>query len=425
MRRLSADLINGWPRTERNRFLRSLSNDQRAILLRTWSFWARDDQLRPDGGWRIWLFLGGRGAGKTRAGAEWIADGVRHGTMRRIGLVGTTFAEARSVMIEGESGLLGVSKGAAFEPSNRRVLWPTGAVADVISAEEPDYVRGHQFDAVWADEFCKWKEPQAALDMVLLALRLGKDPRMAVTTTPRNIKALRDLMAASDTVRTHSTTGANVANPAPTFFAGLELRFGGTRLGRQELDAELIEDNDAALWRRDWIEKTRVRQAPQLTRVVVAVDPPASVAGDECGIVVAGREEDGAAYVIADCSKGGLTAAGWAARVADAYEQYDADTIVAESNQGGDMVKQVLVDSLPNASVKLVHATRDKRTRASPAAALYEQGRVHHVGAFPELEDQMCSYDGEGKSPDRMDALVWALADLFPRKRAVPKVRTL
>jgi len=261
--------------------------------------------------------------------------------------------------------------------------------------------------------------------MVLLALRLGKDPRMAVTTTPRNIKALRDLMAASDTVRTHSTTGANVANPAPTFFAGLELRFGGTRLGRQELDAELIEDNDAALWRRDWIEKTRVRQAPQLTRVVVAVDPPASVAGDECGIVVAGREEDGAAYVIADCSKGGLTAAGWAARVADAYEQYDADTIVAESNQGGDMVKQVLVDSLPNASVKLVHATRDKRTRASPAAALYEQGRVHHVGAFPELEDQMCSYDGEGKSPDRMDALVWALADLFPRKRAVPKVRTL
>lgn len=412
------------PRT-RKIVLQGLKNDAE-FLIKTWRFWARDEQLPPEGDWRIWLFLGGRGAGKTRAGSEWIADGVRHGKMRRIGLVGATFADARSVMIEGESGLLSVSPGAAFEPSNRRVLWPTGAVATVVSAEEPDYVRGHQFDAVWADEFCKWAEPQAALDMVLLALRLGKDPRMAITTTPRNIAALRNLLAAPDVARTHSATAANAANLAATFLAGLELRFGGTRLGRQELDAELIEDNDAALWRRDWIERARVRQTPQLARVVVAVDPPASVAGDECGIVVAGLGEDGAAYVIADCSAGGLTAAGWAKRVADAYEDFEADSIVAEANQGGDMVKQVLLDALPNVAVKLVHATRDKRTRAQPAAALYEQGRVHHVGSFPELEDQMCNFDGEGKSPDRMDALVWALADLFPRTRAaVPKVRTL
>jgi len=382
--------------------------------------------LPPPDPWRIWLFLGGRGAGKTRAGAEWIADGVCHGRMRRIGLVGATFADARSVMIEGESGLLSVSPSAAFEPSNRRVLWPTGAVATVLSAEEPDGIRGHQFDAVWADEFCKWAEPQAALDMVLMALRLGRDPRMAITTTPRNIKALKDLMNASDVALTRSTTRANAPNLAPTFLSGLELRFGGTRLGRQELEAELIEDNDLALWRRDWIERARVREAPQLTRVVVAVDPPASIAGDECGIVVAGLGEGGAAYVIADCSAGGLTSAGWATRVADAYEHFEADKIVAEANQGGDMVKQVLLDALPNAAVKLVHATRDKRTRAAPAAALYEQGRVHHVGAFPELEDQMCSYDGEGKSPDRMDALVWALTDLFPRtRRAEPKVRSV
>jgi phage terminase large subunit-like protein len=425
MRSWNAESIISLPPRTRKIVLQGLKNDAE-FLIKTWRFWARDEQLPPEGDWRIWLFLGGRGAGKTRAGSEWIADGVRHGKMRRIGLVGATFADARSVMIEGESGLLSVSPGAAFEPSNRRVLWPTGAVATVVSAEEPDYVRGHQFDAVWADEFCKWAEPQAALDMVLLALRLGKDPRMAITTTPRNIAALRNLLAAPDVARTHSATAANAANLAATFLAGLELRFGGTRLGRQELDAELIEDNDAALWRRDWIERARVRQTPQLARVVVAVDPPASVAGDECGIVVAGLGEDGAAYVIADCSAGGLTAAGWAKRVADAYEDFEADSIVAEANQGGDMVKQVLLDALPNVAVKLVHATRDKRTRAQPAAALYEQGRVHHVGSFPELEDQMCNFDGEGKSPDRMDALVWALADLFPRTRAaVPKVRTL
>ena len=413
------------PLPKRALLLGNLRNEDAKLVGDKWSFWARDEQLPPGGDWRIWLFLGGRGAGKTRAGAEWIADGVTRGRMRRIGLIGATFHDARSVMIEGASGLLAVSPTAAFEPSNRRVLWPDGAVADVISAEEPDYVRGHQFDAVWADEFCKWAEPQAALDMVLMALRLGRDPRMAITTTPRNIKALRDLLAAADVTQTRSKTGDNKANLAPGFLAGLALRFGGTRLGRQELNAELIEDNDAALWRRAWIERARVRQAPPLTRVVVAVDPPASIAGDECGIVIAGTSEAGDAYVLADRSIGGLSPAGWAARVAKAYEDYEADSIVAEANQGGDMVKQVLLDALPNAPVRLVHATRDKRTRAAPAASLTEQGRVHFAGAFAELEDQMCSYDGEGKSPDRMDALVWALADLFPSRRVNMKVRSV
>jgi phage terminase large subunit-like protein len=404
--------------------LKNLTTEEANLLLESWRAWARREQLPPKGNWRIWLFLGGRGSGKTRAGAEWIAEAVQRGSMRRVGLIGATAHDARSVMVEGESGLLSVTQ-AIYEPSNQRVLWANGAIADVVSAEEPDAVRGHQFDGVWADEFCKWNTPQDSLDMVLMALRLGDDPRMLITTTPRNIKPLKDLLAMLDVVQTKSATKENAANLAPTFLTGLELRYGGTRLGRQELDAELIEDNEAALWQRVWIEKARVRAAPALIRIVVAVDPPAGVAGDECGIVVAGLAESGDGYVLADRSVAGLTAAGWAARVAEAFETYQADSIVAEANQGGDMVRQVLVDALPNAPVKLVHATRDKFTRAMPAAALYEQGRIHHAGAFAELEDQMVSYDGSGKSPDRLDALVWALAHLFPLRRARPQVRGL
>ena len=389
-----------------------------------WLYLAYPQQLAPEGNWRIWLFLGGRGAGKTRAGAEWIADGVRRRRLRRIGLVGATWHDVRSVMIEGESGLLAATS-AKFEPSNRRIKWANGAIADVVSAEEPDAVRGHQFDAVWADEFCKWANPQESLDMVLMALRLGHDPRMLVTTTPRNIAPLKALLAMPDVVTTRAATRQNAPHLAATFLTGLELRYRGTRLGRQELEAELIEDNAAAMWKRDWIERARLRQRPALTRVVVAVDPPVSIAGDECGIVVAGLAEDGDGVVLADRSVAGLSAAGWAAAVADAFLAHQADSIVAEANQGGDMVRQVLVDALPNAPVRLVHATRDKRTRAMPAAALYEQGRIHHLGALAELEDQMVTYDGHGKSPDRLDALVWALAELFPLRRVNPKVRNL
>lgn len=414
------------PPNERALLLKSLTNEDAELICNGWWFWGRPEQSPPPGDWRIWLFLAGRGAGKTRAGAEWIVDGVRRGTFRRIGLVGATHMDVRSVMVEGESGLLAVSPAAAYEPSNRRILWPNGAIAEVLSADEPDAVRGHQFDCVWADEFCKWSEPQNALDMILMALRLGRRPRMCLTTTPRNIKPLRDLMAMADVATTRCNTFANAANLAPGFLAGLELRYDGTRLGRQELDAELIEDNDAGLWRRDWIEKTRRRTAPDLTRIVVAVDPPASISGDECGIVAAGLSEDGDAYVLADASAANLSPAAWAGRVAETYEHWQADGIVAEANQGGEMVKQVLIDALPNAPVKLVHASRGKQVRATPAAALYEQGRVHHVGSFPELEDQMCNYDGTGGSPDRMDALVWALAALFPvRRPGIPGIRKL
>jgi phage terminase large subunit-like protein len=423
------------PPSARRALLDSLT-DEDAALLESWRFWAHDAQVAPHGDWRIWLFLGGRGAGKTRAGAEWIAEEVAAGAMRRVGLIGATMRDARAVMVEGESGVLAVVDGAVFEPSNKRVLWPSGAVATLLSAEEPDSFRGHQFDGVWGDEFCKWRDPQAALDMALMAMRLSAAPRMLLTTTPRNIAALKQLLDAPDVAVTRGRTSDNHELPAD-FYLAMKARYGATALGRQELDGELIADQDGALWRRDWIEAARVREVPDLERVVVAVDPPASSAGDECGIVVAGRrsvresgsdQDKGAqGYVLADYSLGGLTPAGWAARVMQAYADFDADAIIAEANQGGDMVKSVLQQVDADAPVKLVHASRGKITRAAPIAALYEAGRVHHAGLFAALEDQMCHYDGSrgAKSPDRMDALVWALSDLFEGRRANPRIRKL
>ena len=382
--------------------------------------------MPPDGDWHIWLFLVGRGSGKTRAGAQWIAEGIARGRYSRVALIGATHNDARQVMIEGESGLLRVAPAARYEPSNNRVLWPCGAMAIVLSAEEPDSIRGHQFEAAWGDEFAKWNNAQAALDMALMSLRLGKNPQLALTSTPRNIAVLKTLLEDKTVARTQSTTRENEANLAPGFLAAMQSRYGGTRLGRQELEAELIEDNESALWRRDWIERARVACAPQsLSRVVIGVDPPASLHGDECGIVVAGRAESEAGFVLADLSAGGLSPNAWAARVADAFEHWNADAIIAEANQGGEMVKSVLQQAAPNLPVQLVHARRGKITRAAPMAALYEQGRIHHAGCFAEMEDQMCQYDGTGESPDRMDALVWALTDLFGVKRSRPKVRTL
>jgi phage terminase large subunit-like protein len=405
--RLSAGYLISLSAARRAAFQKSLKPDEARNILHCWRFWARDEQLPPEGDWRIWLFLGGRGAGKTRSGAQWVAEGVAQGTMHRIGLIGATFNDARAVMIEGVAGLKAVSDGAMFEPANRRVLWPSGAVASVLSADAPDGIRGHQFDAIWADEFAKWPDPQGALDMALMSLRLGANPRMAITTTPRNIAALKDLMASPDVVLSRGATAANAANLAPGFLETMQSRYAGSRLGRQELDAELIEDNDAAQWRRAWIDDNRVREAPELAHVVVAVDPPATSHGDECGIIVAGRsvrasesdQNKDDAYVLADLSSGGLTPNQWAARVADAYTQYEADAVIAEANQGGDMVKSVLLEAQPNLPVKLVRATRGKQTRAAPFAALYEAGRVHHVGALPELEDQMCAYDGTRPKP--------------------------
>lgn len=422
----NANWISSLPREDRTTILNALSDDEAHLLLGGWEFWARDEQRAPPGDWRIWLLMGGRGSGKTRAGAEWIVDGIRNGTMNRVALIAATHHEARSIMIEGQSGLLSVSEGACYEPSLRRVTWPSGAIAHVLSADEPDSIRGHQFDGAWCDEFAKWSEPQDALDMILMALRLGEDPRMVITTTPRNIAAVRDLVANEDVKLETMSTRDNAVNLAKSYMRQMERRYRGTRLGRQEIDGDLIEDNENALWQRDWIERTRLREAPPLERIAVAIDPPAGLHGDECGIVVAGIDAQGQGYVLADRSRGKLTPSQWASHAIDAFEEFKADRIVAESNQGGEMIRTILLRALATAPVKLVHASRDKKTRAAPIAALYERGLVHHIGAMPELEDQMCQFDGTGKSPDRMDALVWALTELFPlERRAEPQIRVI
>ncbi len=408
-------------------------------MLRDWRNWGRlNQQIPPDGtDWRSWMVLGGRGAGKTRAGAEWvkaIALGLWEPLVQRaerIAIVAPTFAEARLVMIEGKSGLLAIHREderPIYEPSKRMITWPNGCVAHVYSAEEPDGLRGPQFDAAWCDELAKWKHASAVWDMLQFALRLGDNPRAVITTTPRPIPLLKRLLADSGTVTSHSTTFDNRKNLAPPFLAEVLRRYGGTRLGRQELDGQLIEDDPDALFQRDLIEKARVSFQPELKRVVVAVDPPAGFGkmDNACGIVCAGLGVDGRCYVLDDRSVQGARPAQWASKIVALYHTRQACRVVAEINQGGAMVEQVLREVDPDLSFRPVHATRGKQARAEPVAALYEQGRVSHVGAFPDLEDEMCSAIGEGKkSPDRLDALVWAVSDLMLRRRAEPRMTIL
>ncbi|MBB5518082.1 DNA-packaging protein [Amphiplicatus metriothermophilus] len=404
-----------------------------------WPLLARPDQLAPEGdGWTTWLVLGGRGAGKTRAGAEWIrslAEGPYQDnphSARAIALVAESYADAREIMIEGPSGILALSHSAdrpRWEPSRRRLRWErTGAVAHCFSAEDPEGLRGFQFDAAWSDELCKWRYPEETWSNLQLALRLGRRPRQAVTTTPRPVGLLKRLMAAESTVVARASTYDNRDNLAPAFFDEVIRAYEGSALGRQELLGELVEHVEGALWTWSMIEAARIAAAPGMERVVVAVDPPASAGpdADECGIVVAGRAGE-TAYVLADYSARGLSPRGWAGRALAAFEDFDADRLVVEVNQGGDMAKAVIAQIDPAAPTRAVRAMRGKRLRAEPVAALYEQGRVRHVGAFRALEDQMTSFTGgAGASPDRLDALVWAITDLMLRpRRAAPGVRRI
>jgi phage terminase large subunit-like protein len=411
-------------------------------ILHGWQIWARDDQLPPplDGdGWRSWLILGGRGAGKTRAGAEWVramALGEPHVTTepaRRIALVAETYHDARSVMVEGVSGLLAVHHGRdrpVFEPSRNQLVWPNGSIAQLFSGEDPDGLRGPQFDAAWCDEIAKWKRAEAAWDMLQFALRLGTQPRQLVTTTPRNIPLLTRLMADPMTKFERVPTSANAKNLAPSFMAEVQRRYAGTALGRQELEAEIITEVAGALWRADWLDEVRVDKAPEMMRIVVALDPPvtANESSDACGIVVAGVGEDGRGYVLADRTIQGRQPHEWARAAIAAYRDFAADRIVAEANQGGEMVVSVLRQADPNVPITKVHATRGKWLRAEPVAALYAEGRVMHVGRFAKLEEQMCAFGGGGaggRSPDRLDALVWALTALMLNRPARPSVRVL
>lgn len=388
-------------------------------ILHLWDFWARPKQRTPEGNWRIWLILAGRGFGKTRTGAEFIREQVNQGRAKHIALVGPTAATVRDTMIEGESGLMRIfpnDERPRYEPSKRRVTFRNGSVASAFSADEPDRLRGPNHDLSWCDEVAVWRYPEA-YDMLMLGLRIGTHPRAIVTTTPKPVRVIRQLLAITDG-SVHTTRGStyeNQYNLAQSFMSEILARYEGTRLGRQELHAEVLDDVEGALWVREDIDKYRVVDCPDLTRIVVAVDPAATSnkSSAETGIVVAGISAEGHGYVLDDRSIRG-TPLEWGTAAVSAYHRNNADRIVAESNQGGEMVSHTLRMVEPNVPVKLVHASRGKQTRAEPVAALYEQGKVHHVGFMSDLEDQLCSWvPHEGPSPDRLDAVVWALTELM------------
>jgi phage terminase large subunit-like protein len=377
---------------------------------------ARIEQVPPDGAWSTWLVLAGRGWGKTRTGAEWIHERVRQGA-RHIALVAPTAADARDVMVEGPAGILACSREAdrpLYESSKRRVTWANGATATLFSAEEPDRLRGPQHDTAWCDEVASWTRIDDAWSMLQFGMRLGA-PRTLVTTTPRPVKVVRDLLADPSTVVTRGSTYDNAANLASSFLAEIRRRYEGTRLGRQELYAEVLTDTPGALWAYSTIEKIRVANAPELRRVVVAVDPSVSAdgGGDECGIVVAGIDFDGVVWVLRDGS-GNLSPSDWSRRAVQLADEAQADAIVAESNQGGALVEQTLRAAGARVRVRLVHAARGKRVRAEPVAALYEQSRVRHLPGLQRLEDELCTWASASgdPSPNRLDALVWACFEL-------------
>ena len=423
------------PLVYRLQLLRTLQSVELRRLDTEWRAWAMRGQAAPERDWRVWLIRAGRGFGKTRAGAEWVSDIARDNGTARIALVAATADEARRVMIEGESGLLKVARDGEH-PIYRRTLgevwFDSGAVAHIYSAAAGEKLRGAQHHAAWCDELGKWRDGERAWDNLLLGLRLGGDPRVLVTTTPRKTALMHRVMTMAGFVETHGATRENPYN-APGFAEAMEGDYGGTRLGRQELEGELLDDHEGALWSRDMIEACRIAYAdmPELVRVVVAVDPPAGIDCDACGIVAVGLGADGIGYVIEDASVAGATPAGWAAAVAACAERVGADSVVAEKNQGGEMVRHVLSGADVTLPIRLVHASRGKSARAEPVSHLYEAGKVRHAGAFPALEDQLCGmlraggYAGPGRSPDRADALVWAVSELMLGRRAKAQVRRL
>ncbi|WP_338446643.1 terminase family protein [Pelagerythrobacter marensis] len=431
------------PEDERQKELARLTDEERKELRHHWTLWARRDQLPPAGDWSAWLICAGRGFGKTRAGAEWVREVAKREPEARIALVGASLAEARAVMVEGESGILACSpphRCPLYEPSLRRLTWANGAQATLYSAAEPESLRGPQHSHAWCDEIAKWdmagERATRAWDNLLLGLRLGDLPRVLATTTPRPVPLVHRLFeseAKGEIAVTRGTTHANRPNLPERFVEDIGRRFAGTSFARQELGGELLTDIDGALWSRALLEQCRAEgpdgdPAAQPARVVVGVDPPAGARGDACGIVVAGLCPAGKALVLADASVEGASPERWARAVAEAARAWQADRVVAEANQGGAMVASVLRAAELTLPVRLVHASRGKAARAEPVAALYEAGRVRHAGLFAQLEDQMCGlmaagrYEGPGRSPDRADALVWALTELMLGRRARPRI---
>lgn len=430
------DRLIALPEDERLIALRAMTPAMRREFLARWDAWAHGGQLAPPGDWRVWLIRAGRGFGKTRAGSEWVSELAQATPDGRFALVGATLDEVRRVMIEGQSGLIATARAdrrPVWRASARELRFPSGAIAFVYSADSPEGLRGPEHHFAWADELGKWgRGGEAAWDNLVMGLRLGERPRVLVTTTPRPTRLMRRVMALPGMVQTLGRTRDNPHLPA-SFVDAMEAEYGGTRLGRQELDGELIDDVAGALWTRAMIEACRGRKPKPgtLVRVVVGVDPPASAEGDACGIVAVALDGDGVGHVLADTSIAGLSPEGWARAVAKCAATHGADKVVAEKNQGGDMVRSVLHAAAVSLPLKLVHASRGKVARAEPVAALYEAGRVKHAGRFPELEDELCGlvagggYAGPGRSPDRADALVWALTELMLGRKGAAKVRGL
>ncbi|HYG30139.1 MAG TPA: terminase family protein [Allosphingosinicella sp.] len=439
---------------QRRKFVALLSSEEREVLT-MWEGQARPAQQIPKGDWRTWLMMAGRGFGKTRVGSEWVIEMAESPGMR-IALVGPTEDEARSVMIEGSSGLLACAGEDAplWEPSLGRLTWPNGSRAFIYSAANPESLRGPEHDFAWCDEIAKWPRGEEAWDNLMFGLRRGLLPRVLATTTPRPTPLMRALRERSDVARTRGRTADN-ALLAQGFLGYVEGLYGGTRLGRQELDGELIEDVEGALWTRDMIEKARVmgrgvkgdsyfqhrgtrpgsaagESNCPLVRVVIGVDPPASASGDACGIVACGLDGEGVAYVLGDHSVRGRSPDGWARAVADAAELWGADKVVVEANQGGDMVESVLRGADVALPVKSVHARYGKGRRAEPVATWFAKGKAKFLGAFPDLEDELAGltygggYEGPGRSPDRADAMVWAMTELLGGKeRPMPRITRL
>ncbi|MET0597385.1 MAG: terminase family protein [Mesorhizobium sp.] len=415
----------------------NLTESEGTLVAGEWFAAARAAQYPLHGTRDIWLVLGGRGAGKTRLGAEWVNAMVRglppfaEHAYGLVALVGETLADVRDVMIEGPSGILATARDdrPRFEPSRRRVCFDNGAVAQIFSSEDPDSLRAPQFEAAWCDELGKWRHPDATFDMLQFGLRLGKRPRQIITTTPRPLPLVRRLAGDRAVTVTRMRTAENAAHLAAGFLDAVRSRYAGSRLGRQELDGEIITERQDALWSRALLEKVACRKAGELNRIVVAVDPPASAgrASHACGIVAAGLDREGRAVVLADATVSGAKPREWASAAVLLYHRLEADCLVAETNQGGDMVAAVIATVDPGVPVKGVRARRGKWLRAEPVAALYGQGRVRHAGRFPELEDEMCDFGPNGlsggRSPDRVDALVWAIGELMPRAVGEPRIR--
>ncbi|GLQ19670.1 DNA-packaging protein [Algimonas porphyrae] len=399
------------------------SDSETASINCDWGAFARCDQRAPDNpDWSVWLLLGGRGSGKTRAGAEWVLEQVRQGA-RRIALIGPTLHDAREVMLGGDSGLLNVgfrNERPHYEPTRRRLVFPSGAIAYLFSAHEPDSLRGPQFDAAWGDEFCAWRDPDAVLSNLRLGLRLGSSPRLTLTTTPRPMPALDRLIHAPGTCVTRSRTRDNADNLAPGFIAAMTDLYGGTALGRQELDGVIVRDHPGAIFQRGDIDKARVKNAPPLGHILICVDPPATSGpkSDRCGIIVVGRaRRDGTAhaYILQDATVSRARPETWARRVVDLFHAHAADAILVESNQGGEMIETVIAQVDADVPVQRRHAARSKARRATPVGLMYARSRVHHVGRLDDLEDELCAFgsDGAKGSPDRMDALVWGVSELL------------